>query len=270
MTTYIVVKNPKDWPLSISNVQVISSLDYLTKSIYAEVPHAHIYNLSRSYRYQSNGYYVSLLAEARKHRPLPSVATLRDMCSATISRIVTEDLDELIQKQLKDIQSDEFILSIYFGKNLAEKYSRLALRLYNMFETPLLRAHFILKKEWVLKKITPISANEIPPNHHDFVVQSAQEFFKKRPTRTKKIETYKYDIAILHDPKEMHPPSNKAALNKFMRAAEKNHLCPELITRDDYARIAEYDALFIRTTTQVDNYTYQFARRAEAEGIVIH
>lgn len=269
MATIIVVKNPADWAIAISGVEVVSSKDYLIDPRFAKMQNAHIYNLCRSYRYQSNGYYVSLLAEARKHKPLPSISTLQDMKSATISRIVTEDLDDLIQKKLKDIHSEEFVLSIYFGKNMAEKYDRLALKLYNMFEAPLLRAYFVFKKEWALKRITPISASEIPENHREFVVQRAQQYFKRKYTPVKKSKIYKYDLAILHNPKEESPPSDEAALRKFMRAAEKNSLHPELITRDDYARVAEYDALFIRTTTQVSDYTYQFARRAEAEGLVV-
>jgi glutathione synthase/RimK-type ligase-like ATP-grasp enzyme len=54
-----------------------------------------------------------------------------------------------------------------------------------------------------------------------------------------------------------------------VRAAEGLGLATELITRDDYARIAEFDGLFIRATTRVNHYTYRFARRAAAEGLVV-
>lgn len=271
MNTFIVVKNPKNWPLTIPGIEVVSSKDYLLDSRFAKIPRAHIYNLSRSYRYQSNGYYVSLLAEARGHRPLPSISTLQDMRSVTISRIITEDLDELIQQKLKDIHSKEFALSIYFGKNMAEKYDRLALKLFNMFEAPLLRAYFTLKKdnEWVLKRIVPISTNEIPDSHRAFVVERAKEYFERRKVPSRKATKFKYDLAILHDPTDDNSPSNESALKKFIRAAEERHIHAELITRDDFARIAEYDALFIRATTQVNHYTYQFSRRADAEGLVV-
>jgi len=43
----------------------------------------------------------------------------------------------------------------------------------------------------------------------------------------------------------------------------------ELITRDDYGHIGEFDALFIRTTTYMNHYTYRFARRAVAEGMPV-
>jgi glutathione synthase/RimK-type ligase-like ATP-grasp enzyme len=44
---------------------------------------------------------------------------------------------------------------------------------------------------------------------------------------------------------------------------------PELIEKEDYGRLAEFDALFIRETTGVNHHTYRFARRAEAEGLVV-
>ena len=43
----------------------------------------------------------------------------------------------------------------------------------------------------------------------------------------------------------------------------------DLIDKGDYGRVGEYDALFIRATTAVNNFTYRFARRAEADGLVV-
>ena len=34
------------------------------------------------------------------------------------------------------------------------------------------------------------------------------------------------------------------------------------MTKRQLAELAEFDALFIRATTSIDNYTYRFARRA--------
>src|SRR3546814_16033804 len=43
----------------------------------------------------------------------------------------------------------------------------------------------------------------------------------------------------------------------------------ELIQPKDYPRVAEFDALFIRMTTALDNPTYRFARKAEDEGMPV-
>ena len=52
-------------------------------------------------------------------------------------------------------------------------------------------------------------------------------------------------------------------------AAEKIGFYVEFITKDDYQRVGEFDALFIRTTTNVNDYTYQFSRYAYAEGLAV-
>ena len=44
-------------------------------------------------------------------------------------------------------------------------------------------------------------------------------------------------------------PSDPAALKKFLKAAGQLGIAAELITRDDYGSLMEYDALFIRATT---------------------
>ena len=76
-------------------------------------------------------------------------------------------------------------------------------------------------------------------------------------------------MAILHDPTEKLPPSNRGALNNFIRFGKRLGIDVDLITRRDYSRLAEYDALFIRETTAVDHHTYLFARRAEKEGMTV-
>ncbi|MDP3920396.1 MAG: RimK family protein [Candidatus Omnitrophota bacterium] len=269
MSSLIVTKNPKHWPIHIPGVQVLSSKDYLTDPHYAELENVKLFNLCKSYHYQSNGYYVSLLAAARGHKPVPDISTLQNMRSVAISRIMTEDLELMIQTNLRDIQSKDFVLSIYFGKNLAKRYDRLAWKLYNMFEAPMLRAFFVFKKEWILKRITPISMDDVPDHHRPFLVDRALAYFSKKKMRSSKKISFSYDLALLYDPKEKFPPSDSKALKHFAKAAEAEGMRPELITKDDFGRIAEFDALFIRTTTQVYDYTYQFARRAEAEGLAV-
>ncbi len=92
--------------------------------------------------------------------------------------------------------------------------------------------------------------------------------FKKKNTNIVKKES-RYDLAILVNPEEELPPSDEKALQRFERAAESQQFYVERITRDDYARINEFDALFIRETTSVNHHTYRMARRAEAEGLVV-
>ncbi len=271
MDVLFVVDNPKDWPEDIPGVEIVPARHYLTDPRYGRRRGIRVQNLCGSYEYQSFGYYVSLLATARGHRPLPSVSSIQDMKSLTMLRFWSEDLDNLVQKSLSHIQTDKFTLSIYFGKNVAKHYDRLSLSLFRQFPSPLLRAKFVRSPgaRWILQSLRPIAANDIPDEHWPSVIFFATEFFEKGRHRQPRRPVTRYDLAILHNPAEENPPSNDRALRRFQRAAEKLGFHVERITREDYGRVAEFDALFIRETTNVHHHTYRFAQRAAAEGLVV-
>lgn len=270
MSSLFIVDNPKDWPLELPGVDVVAARSYLTDPTYAEARVTRLFNLCSSYQYQTFGYYVSLLAEARGHRPVPSVTAIQEMKSLTILRFVSDELDELIQKSLSHIHSDKFTLSIYFGKNVAKHYDRLTRMLFVQFQAPLLRAKFVRQQgKWILQSIRPIPTEEIPEDHWPYVLEFATDYFEKKRHRAPKKVVTRYDMAILFNPEEENTPSNDRAIKKFVRAAENLGFGVETITKDDFARIAEFDALFIRETTNVHHHTYRFAQRAAAEGLVV-
>ena len=97
MSILIVVDNPSEWQLQIPGVSVVAARAYLTDPAYAEGRSVKVFNLCKSYRYQSLGYYVSLLAEARGHRPQPSVETIQGMKSQAVVRIVSDEVAELVR-----------------------------------------------------------------------------------------------------------------------------------------------------------------------------
>lgn len=270
MNILLVVNNPKSWPLNIPGVSVTSARAYLTDPTYSEDRTAKVFNLCRSYSYQSSGYYVSLLAAARGHKPLPDINTIQDLKSQHVIRVLSEDLEQQIQDTLKRLQSKKFTLSIYFGRNTAKRYDNLSLRLFNLFRAPLLRATFIKQANlWKLDSVGTIAVSDIPASHRNVVIEAAADYFKGHKRRLRKRSTPRYDIAVLHNPTEGYPPSNAAALKKFQKAAESIDLDFELITRNDLHRLAEFDALFIRETTAVNHYTFRFAQRAAAEGLIV-
>ncbi len=268
MTNLVVVDTPENWPFDTPDVRLVAAREYLTSTEYFDLPGAKVFNLCRSYSYQSLGYYVSLLAEARGHRCLPTVATIQDLKSMSILRVASEDLDQLIQSSLGRLTSKRFALSIYFGRNLAKRYDQLSSRLVNLYPAPLLRAFFVRKERWQVQNINIISGSEVPPNHRGFVARVATEYFARRRAPSRRRERTRYDLAILHDPHESEPPSDERAIARFLKAARALGVSTELIEKEDYGRIAEFDALFIRETTAVNHHTYRFARRAHDENVV--
>ncbi len=270
MSNYIIVNNKRNWQFNIPGVEVISARDYLLEDEFIRMRGARIFNLCRSYRYQSIGYYVSLLASARGHKAFPNVSTIQEMKTPYVIRVLAEDLDRSIQKSFSHIQSDTFVLSIYFGKNISKRYDRLCLQIYNLFQAPLIRVFFSRKGlRWKIQNIQLISANDIPEEHHNNVIEFATQYFSRAISRKKRRPAAPYDMAILVNYDEPTPPSNRKAIDKFIKAGEKTGFNVELIDKDDLHRIAEFDALFIRETTSVNHYTFRFAQRAAAEGLVV-
>lgn len=270
MHSIVVVNKPKDWNLHIPDVEVVSAKAYLTDSRYSEISNARVYNLCQSYRYQGIGYYVSLLAEARGHRSFPNITTIQDLKSQSIIRIISDELDQLIQRSFSRLKSEQFILNIYFGRHPTKQYENISKQLYNLFQAPLLRAHFEWEdKKWHLQNIFPLPINQIPEHHKPFVLDFARGYFSRKRIRSKNVSRATYDLAILLNPDEKSPPSDKRAIKYFIDAAEDHGMRAKIITKNDYSRIPEFDALFIRETTAMNHHTYRFARRAMAENIVV-
>ena len=250
------------------------SADHICASArFSEIRQARVYNLCDSYGYQTAGYYVSLLAAARGHRTMPSVATIQDMKSRSLLR-ADDELEELIGRSLHTIASKRFELSIYFGCNLAERHADLSRALFNLFPVPLMRASFSKSSttgKWRPSSITPIPVGDLPASHGGFLREVIENHFARRGPagRSGRSVKYEHDLAILANDEERSPPSNREALKRFERAARGQGFDVEFLDRDDYGRIAEFDALFIRETTNVNHHTYRFASRARAEGLVV-
>ena len=269
MQILLVVNQNDKWPLNIEGVQIVTSRKYLSDPQFSMMRRVRVFNLCRSYSYQSVGYYVSLLAEARGHKPFPDVSSLMSMRSQAIVRFISDDLDELIQKSLAPLKSARFDLSIYFGRNLAKRYDKLSQKLFHALNAPFLRASFVKQKKWILQKASPIASKDIPETHWSFVVGAAEEYFRKKRKAAPQKEPVLFDLAILIAPEDKQTPSNERAIKKFIKAGASLGLGVELIQKEDYGRLAEFDALFIRETTSVNHHTYKFARGAAAEGLVV-
>ncbi|MEQ8352134.1 MAG: RimK family protein [Leptospiraceae bacterium] len=269
MQAIAVVSQKLDWLQKIPGIEVVDARSYLTDNRYSELRGIRVFNLCRSYKYQSTGYYVSLLAAARGQKPLPAVSTIQDLKNQSIIRNYTEELDEIIQSSLKPLQSDEFTLSVYFGHNLAARYEKLCGRLFRLFPSPFLRVQFWRKNQrWMIRGINAIPAGEVPEDHQEFARTQAIEFFSRKRFQGRRAVP-RYDMAILSNPEEEQPPSDSTALHRFQKAAEERGFYVEFLTREDYGRLSEFDALFIRETTAVNHHTYRFARKGLGEGLVV-
>ncbi|MGL6036309.1 MAG: RimK family protein [Legionella sp.] len=269
MQTVIVADDVDNWSFLGELAPVIHAEEYLSADEYHQNKSYRVINLCQSYEYQTIGYYVSLLAQARDHKALPSVHGIQDVTNVGLSKLISQDTHDEIQHSLRDIKSKEFTLSLYFGQNMAKRYATLAKQLHGLFPLPLLRFVFEKKKQWRIKSLTTLSLDGVPPQHHEFLKEAADNYLsKKRVHQWRKKQRF-HDLAILIDPLEENAPSNKKALDFFVTCGEELGLNVDLIDKNETRSIAEYDALFIRATTSVNHHTYRLARRAAQENLVV-
>ncbi len=272
-TRLIVVEGKSKLDLGNNDCQIVELDDYLTHPDYFKLKGAQVINLCKDYSYLSVAYYCSLLAEARGHRVIPSVKTMLDLSSKAMYSLDADQLDKGISKAMQKILPDgaglSFEMKVFFGQCRFEPLASLARQLFETFPSPLLSVQFSFNQQWRLSRIRPLSLARLNKEEREQFNQALHFYLKQRWRSAKKSRVARYDLAILHNPDDPQPPSNKKALQAFVKAGKQLGINVELIERKDYSALAEYDALFIRDTTRIDHYTYRFAKKAESEGMVV-
>ncbi len=267
MTNVVVTDLDLSWLKTIENITVIDAKSYIGEERYQHMKGIRVFNLCSSYHYQSIGYYVSLLASARLQRVIPNVTTIKDFTDHLIVQSIGDEVHDLIQKTLKPVETNRITMTSSFGYTPHKNYRQLIKGLYHLFESPFLEFTFEKSLSWHLVKVDPIAISDIQTD--SFIEDAAIRYFQQKRFNISRFKDYLYDLAILIDPDEIAPPSDRIALRKFKRAADQMGFFTEFITKKDYHRLSEFDALFIRTTTNVNDYTYQFSRYAFAEGLAV-
>ncbi|SHK18493.1 Glutathione synthase/RimK-type ligase, ATP-grasp superfamily [Rubritalea squalenifaciens DSM 18772] len=264
----IVVDQLKKWTLHLENVEVVSAETYLTSSRFKNAKRLQVLNLCNSYKTHSTGYYVSLLAAARNQRITPTVMTVKDSCNIGIAQSVFDEIGTRPKITLQEGESTQ--ITVILGNSPEKAHEEIARKLFRLFEIPFFS--LTLKKiqgELLVKKVCVLSPTKVFAEHRDLLEQSLISHFQRKRHYRQQLKKHKYDLAILTDSNEKTPPSCLVALEKFKAAAEKVGFFVEFVSKLDYRRICEFDALFIRETTAIENHTYRFARHAYTEGLTV-
>lgn len=267
----VVVDRRSDFPWTKANIQVATARDYILKPE-QKPKNTRVINLSRGYDYLGTGYYVSLLAEARGERVIPSVKTILDLSQKTLYRPALPEVEEALRRKIKRLSQPpetSFNLYVFFGHADDRRFQEIARRVFDLFRCPLLKVQVRLKQDWAIHAVEPLGLDDLTPEQAA-QVESALDQYTHAAWREPAVRSAaRYTLAILQNPKEELPPSSPRALQKFVKAGESLGIEVDLIEKGDYLRLAEYDALFIRETTNLDHHTYRFAKKAEKEGMPV-
>src|ERR1017187_5924747 len=268
----ILVDQPRDLPNAETPHKVITTTEYLARPRLFELGRPKLVNLARSYAYQSKGYYASLLAEARGHRVVPTVETMLELREAKLYEHALPDLEDELNRCARraDFQLEgEMKLLVCFGIARDPRFESFGRLLFDWFRCPALEVT-VDPGEWLsIERIRPRNITRLANGEGAFLREALHQHTKREWRDPKARTIAKYDLAVLFDPNEKMPPTSAASIKHFARIAEKLSVDVEPITRRQLAELAEYDGLFIRETTSIDNHTYRFARRAWQEGMPV-
>jgi len=269
----LVVEKSKDWKTEFPEATVVTAKEYIKGSDVVSKRGLRVINLCRSYSYLSIGYYVSLLAEARSQKALPSVQTLTDLSRKSIYSLevdfIHSEINKAISKHQVSDHATSIELDIIFGLCHPPELKDLAHSIFEIFPCPFLKVEFRKTTQWQIRSIRPQYLHNLNAEQLTLFNTFFNSYLGRRWRKPRTRWVSKYDLAILYNPREKLPPSNKGALNKFISVGKKLGIDVELIEKKDMDSLAEYDGLLIRETTAIEHHTYTFAKKARAEGLVV-
>ncbi len=250
--------------------QVITPQDYVAADKKPDRRHK-IINLCSDFDYLKTGYYCSLLAEARGQRCVPAASDIIQLHWKRMYHSSLLELSEVLNEHYPATENSPLKEThlVCFGRMMHKDMEPFGRRLFDRFRFPVMAVSLVRqRKGWHIESIEPQAFHTLLPKQMELLHASLAEFTGGKWQKSGKADKKeKYWLAILHDPKEAMPPSNTAALRKFVSVGKKLGFYVELITRKDMASLLEFDALFIRETTLIQKASYRMARKAEEEGI---
>ena len=266
-------------------------------------PNTLVINLCRSLGYGSDGYYVSLLADARGQQVLPRLETsaglaepysrfraLQEAGIATLDAaemavrwrragISWDEDDEdgaaglgplpLIRENghCRPAREDEvadFIACV--GTTPDARFGVIAAGVYQVWPAPLLRIRAVREEsQWKVAGVMHASPHTLEEAQRR---QLAEAMAADLPTLRRggavERDTVRASIAVLLDPGDPFTASSPETVDRLERVAARMNVHVARIDSTELRRLPEYDALFIRSLTGVTLPSFQFALRAEA------
>lgn len=265
----ILVDSLDDWkPYSKTN-SILTVSDYLKYKSPGK-DRKLVINLSNDYSYNSEGYYCSLLAQTRGHKVIPGVDIINKVEAGAGIR-----MDSSLQKlcyqwiQKNEITDDLWSLNVYFGTCKEKGLERIARFIFENYPAPLLRVTLNTRHKNQIENIQFLPLSSLNNEEEDYFANALDLFNRKVWRNPQASKSARYNLAILYDPDEKFPPSDKKALHKLLELAKKMDIHAELLTEEDATRLMEFDALFIRTTTSLNHYTFRLSQLATQNGLAV-
>lgn len=264
----ILVESSSDLAQHETPHKVLRARDYLANPRLFTGRRPNIINLARSYAYQSEGYYASLLAEARGHRIIPSAQTMVELSRKTLYAQALPELNAVLAREAHAALEPGARFLVALGQSDIPALKKFARLVFDWFRVPVLEIR-LEPDSLRISRIRPLAPNALKGEARRLFVAALDRHTRRAWSEARAKTPARWSLAVLTDPSETLPPSSPASLKRLAQVAARMGVEVAPLGSGDLASVAEYDALFIRATTAIDNYTYRFARRAEQEGMPV-
>ena len=262
-----------------------------------------VINLCRSLSYLSEGYYVSLLAEARGLEVSPQPATivairnpravLRALGEAGIPIVdfegepdregslpgaiapkgespvwVRERRERTIHfRQAEPSETARVVVCL--GRSSHASFRSLAKAAYRVWPFPLFELRLLREdRRWNVIHLAPLGLGELDAAERvelKAALERAESADASAPAPTRATAS----LAVLYDNHDSHAPSTPETIDRFAKVAATQGLHVQRIGLGSIERLGEFDALFVRTLTGPDLPSFAFALQAEALGMPV-
>lgn len=268
-----------------------------------------VVNLCRSYQYLSRGYYVSLLADARHQRIFPTLRMIEEITNpyayftalrgagvetidfrvvrgrrvlpklilpaATVREPGTEATGPLMSRgsgeepaRYAPAPGDFQEVTCVVGRTRDARFRKHCSAIFKVYPFPLLRVRLYRDEDrWKTGQIFPLSLGAVAREDIELLRDSLAAGRLAAAERLPDVPPNR--IAVLMDEDEPFSPSGEDTFERLRKVGERRGVLYEWITKDDLPALPEYDALFIRTVTGMDHYSFMFAQRAKSLGIPV-
>jgi hypothetical protein len=108
-------------------------------------------------------------------------------------------------------------LNIYFGTCAEKGLEKIAHFIFDNYPCPLLRVTFNNHSRNQIENIQTFPLSELSDQEQDYFANALDNFNKKVWHAPRSCAPARYNLAILYDPEEKFPPSDKQALQKFWK-----------------------------------------------------
>jgi hypothetical protein len=264
MPRIIVSDHILNWENPVEGIQVVPSQTYLTDAEWHDRLNLKIINLCDSYRPGSAGQQVSALARANEQFVIPRLDSLPGK-NLIISSEFTKEVNETLSSHKNDLV--EF--SVYFGFSSELEFTRIGALLFSYFAFPVIRASFSYNGRWLLESLNFPDLSSLEQAEQANLLSSLELYLVGKKIGRKNYFKFQLDLAILVNGDDLEYPSNAAAIQKIMKQAELQGFNSEIINKNDAGKLQQFDTLLIRELYKPNLQVFEFAKKAEREGVQV-